>query len=203
MTGWPGVSILILYVTSLMCNFCFSLDRLFPGTHFISGLPDQNGVSQACYIVEIYHSGPEPSRPEQNDISQACYIVEIYHSGPEPSRPEQNDISQACYIVEIYHSGPEPSRPEQNDISQACYIVEIYHSGPEPSRPEQNDISQACYIVEIYHSGPEPSMCCWDIKQPREANIYSSLAAPLRSSSPFACLCVGLYVLNHLYIPPL
>ena len=48
----------------------------------------QNGISQACYIVEIYHSGPEPSIsrvPNHNGISQACYIVEIYHSGPEPS----------------------------------------------------------------------------------------------------------------------
>ena len=24
-------------------------------------VPDQNGISQACYIVEIYHPGPEPS----------------------------------------------------------------------------------------------------------------------------------------------
>ena len=24
-------------------------------------VPDQNGISQACFIVEIYHSGPEPS----------------------------------------------------------------------------------------------------------------------------------------------
>ena len=24
-------------------------------------VPDQNGISQACYIVEIHHSGPEPS----------------------------------------------------------------------------------------------------------------------------------------------
>ena len=26
----------------------------------ISRVPHQNGISQACYIVEIYHSGPEP-----------------------------------------------------------------------------------------------------------------------------------------------
>ena len=26
-----------------------------------SRVPDQNGVFQACYIVEIYHSGPKPS----------------------------------------------------------------------------------------------------------------------------------------------
>ena len=24
--------------------------------------------------------------PNQTDISQACFIVEIYHSGPEPSK---------------------------------------------------------------------------------------------------------------------
>ena len=27
----------------------------------ISRVPDQSGISQACYIVEIYHSGLEPS----------------------------------------------------------------------------------------------------------------------------------------------
>ena len=27
----------------------------------ISRVPDQNGISQACHIVEIHHSGPEPS----------------------------------------------------------------------------------------------------------------------------------------------
>ena len=27
----------------------------------IMRVSDQNGISQACYIVEIYHSGPEPS----------------------------------------------------------------------------------------------------------------------------------------------
>ena len=47
-------------------------------------------MSQACYIVEIYPSGPEPSNTEQGGktwtgMSQACYIVEIYPSGPEPS----------------------------------------------------------------------------------------------------------------------
>ena len=26
----------------------------------ISRIPDQNGISQVCYIVDIYHSGPEP-----------------------------------------------------------------------------------------------------------------------------------------------
>ena len=26
----------------------------------ISRIPDQNGISQACYIIEVYHSGREP-----------------------------------------------------------------------------------------------------------------------------------------------
>ena len=25
------------------------------------GVPDQNGITQACYLIEIYHSGPDPS----------------------------------------------------------------------------------------------------------------------------------------------
>ena len=28
---------------------------------YILRVPDQNSMSQACYIVKIYHSGPEPS----------------------------------------------------------------------------------------------------------------------------------------------
>ena len=28
----------------------------------ISRVLDQNGISQECYLVEIYHSGPEPLR---------------------------------------------------------------------------------------------------------------------------------------------
>ena len=27
----------------------------------MSRVPDQNGISQACYRIEIYHSGPETS----------------------------------------------------------------------------------------------------------------------------------------------
>ena len=62
----------------------------------ISRVPDQNGVSQAWFIVQIQHSGRKPliwisvlmpilRVPDQNCVSQACYIVEIYHSGREPS----------------------------------------------------------------------------------------------------------------------
>ena len=32
-----------------------------PGKHKISRVPDQNSVSQACYIVKIHHSGGESS----------------------------------------------------------------------------------------------------------------------------------------------
>ena len=28
---------------------------------YTTRVPDQNGISRACYIVEINHSGPEPS----------------------------------------------------------------------------------------------------------------------------------------------
>ena len=37
------------FVCQLVCSLC------------TSRVPGQNGISQACYIVEIYHSGPEPS----------------------------------------------------------------------------------------------------------------------------------------------
>ena len=29
--------------------------------YYISRVPDQNGISQACYIAEIHHSGLKPS----------------------------------------------------------------------------------------------------------------------------------------------
>ena len=32
-----------------------------PPLAFLSRVPDQNGISQACDIVQICHSGPEPS----------------------------------------------------------------------------------------------------------------------------------------------
>ena len=35
----------------------------------IPSVLDQKGVSQACCIVEIYHSGPEPSNAKQNPNS--------------------------------------------------------------------------------------------------------------------------------------
>ena len=38
-----------------MCVFSYLLNT------YISRVPDQNGISQACYLVEIYHSGPRPS----------------------------------------------------------------------------------------------------------------------------------------------
>ena len=129
--------------------------------HYVSRVLDQKGISQACYIVQVYYSGLEPSQykcdrvPNQNSLSQSCYIV-------EPSQykcdrvPNQNGISRSCYIV-------KPSQykcdrvPNQNGISQSCYIV-------KPSQykcdrvPNQNGISQSCYIVKIYPPGPEPSI---------------------------------------------
>ena len=39
---------------------CCALAIYFLLKASISRVPDQNGVSQACYIVEIFHSGSEP-----------------------------------------------------------------------------------------------------------------------------------------------
>ena len=43
---------------------------------------DQNDISQACYIVKIHHSGPEPM----------IYILYIYISRVS----DQNGVSEAC-----------------------------------------------------------------------------------------------------------
>ena len=49
-------------------------------------VPDQSGISQACYIVKIYHSGPEPS---------ICspWIKNLFHTGV---------CSHACEQVSFY-----------------------------------------------------------------------------------------------------
>ena len=75
-------------------------------------------MSQACYIVEIYPSGPEPSiqnRGKDLDwyVSSMLYRRDIpfwsrtLHT--EQGGKTWTGMSQACYIVEIYPSGPEPS----------------------------------------------------------------------------------------------
>ena len=40
---------------------CMRALPLIPKKSIISRVPDQNGISQTCYIVEIYHFGPELS----------------------------------------------------------------------------------------------------------------------------------------------
>ena len=42
----------------------------------MSRVPNQNGVSQACYMVEIYHSGPEPMKcvPGSSPVSLPLWI---------------------------------------------------------------------------------------------------------------------------------
>ena len=73
---------LFLYFVCGCCLFCFhcrclkkcrhgiilDITELHSFTRFSAldlwmtlRVPDQNGISQVCYIVEIYHSGPEPS----------------------------------------------------------------------------------------------------------------------------------------------
>ena len=42
-------------------NVCVYVHACEHSHMFISRVPDQSGVSQVCYIVEIYHSGLEPS----------------------------------------------------------------------------------------------------------------------------------------------
>ena len=55
---------------------------------YISRVPDQNGVSLLYIMLEIHHSGREPSIsrvPDQNGLSLLYAIFEIHHSGGEPS----------------------------------------------------------------------------------------------------------------------
>ena len=52
-------------------NWCKNVKFICPYHQWsiISRVPDQNGISQACYIVMIYHSGQEPSISSFKDIS--------------------------------------------------------------------------------------------------------------------------------------
>ena len=47
--------------------FFFNVDRNK------SRVPDQNGVSHACYIVEIDHCGPEPSKSTVKKVKDRQY----------------------------------------------------------------------------------------------------------------------------------
>ena len=55
----------VAYVLLYIIKIDFSPYKLYCPAIFslynISMVPDQNGISQACYIIKIYHSGPEPS----------------------------------------------------------------------------------------------------------------------------------------------
>ena len=48
----------------------------------ISRVPDQNGISQACFIVEIYHSGPEPSICKAVQSEQKKMLHGTWLAGP-------------------------------------------------------------------------------------------------------------------------
>ena len=60
-------------------------------TRMVSRVLGQNGISQACYIVKIYCSGPEP-------LIYLNYMLEIYHSGPEPSKSVCVCVSLCVFI---------------------------------------------------------------------------------------------------------
>ena len=99
-----------------------------------SRVPDQNGVSQACYVVEIYHSGLKPLKwlllHERVSARTGWPGVSILYIGEIASLICIIFLSvAACTVV-----NSKSRVPDQNGISQACYIVEIHHSGLKPSK---------------------------------------------------------------------
>ena len=56
----------ILVQAGIEPQACHSRGGQANKSNYKSRVPDQNGISQACYIVEIYHSGPEPSKYKQS-----------------------------------------------------------------------------------------------------------------------------------------
>ena len=78
---------------------------------YISRVPDQNGISQTWYIVEIHHSGQKSSIsrvPEQNGVSQACYRAEVPHCGQEP------------LICQMYLYTCTPKTPKQYRLKKSA-----------------------------------------------------------------------------------
>ena len=70
-------------------------------TQNISRIPDQNGISQACYIVEIYHSGPESS------ISWCGSSICVkFSSWTIPQRSVQNSMTFPWHLTQNKSSGP-------------------------------------------------------------------------------------------------
>ena len=63
-----------------------------------SRVPNQNGVSQACYIVEIHHSGRKPSICAQigpQFILSSERVFQAMESETIWRVPDQNGVSQA------------------------------------------------------------------------------------------------------------
>ena len=66
---------------------CPSLERRIWGSISISRVPNQNGVSQAWYIVEIHHSGREPSICAVEIFWVESYLwLQDWHSNGYPAR---------------------------------------------------------------------------------------------------------------------
>ena len=77
-------------------NICTALKASLGGplrgwVEYILSVPHQNGISQACYLVEIYHSGLEP----------ICHL-ELKNHGHDAGRFNR-------YLVE--HRPPSPQSP--------------------------------------------------------------------------------------------
>ena len=47
---------------------------------FISRVLDQNGISKACYIVEIYHSSLKPSNSVFKPLTIIIIVNIMYHT---------------------------------------------------------------------------------------------------------------------------
>ena len=114
-------------------------------------IPDQNDVSQAWYVVEIYHSGRKPSA-----CSNVVHVTQLPLTGLDSSRvPSQNGVFQAWYIVEIYILVGNPGYVIMSCMSHSCQrlalnsLVALWWGLPLESR--RSGIAPRWPQVESHH----------------------------------------------------
>ena len=90
-----------------VCFVCLFLILQLFYIPFVSRASDQNGVSKAQYIVEIHHSGREPSVCTLFSVMCVTNLSSfyLYFTSGIFRVSDQNGVSPQYIIVEIYHSG--------------------------------------------------------------------------------------------------
>ena len=117
-----GISWLYIQGCQFSVIFRFFLFFFGPIRSPISGVPDQNGVSQAWYIVEIHHSGRKPSISSFSFWTFCLFLWSFSvrrHAHVDFQLFSQKSSGILVYnMLEIYHSGVEPLIYFHGEISE-------------------------------------------------------------------------------------